>query len=214
MNILIVDDEINIRRTLSYCLTAENHNVVSVSTSSDALYEVRQNAFDIAFIDIRLGQESGIDLIEPLLSDSPWTKIIIITAHASIENAVEAMRRGAADYIEKPFTPAQIRLLTNKIGKIRELENQIAVLNQNVSNIDNPALLNSKNAEFQRVIETAKKAASSEAIILIQGESGTGKSLLARAIFMAGVQEHQDRWRLYHAHLFHQNYLKASFLVT
>ncbi|MGD9730984.1 MAG: sigma-54-dependent transcriptional regulator [Desulfamplus sp.] len=182
MNIIIVDDEINIRRTLSYCLTAENHNVVSVSTSSDALYEVRQNAFDIAFIDIRLGQESGIDLIEPLLSDSPWTKIVIITAHASIENAVEAMRRGAADYIEKPFTPAQIRLLTNKIGKIRELENQIAVLNQNVSNIDNPALLNSKNAEFQRVIETAKKAASSEAIILIQGESGTGKSLLAKAI--------------------------------
>lgn len=182
MNILIVDDEINIRRTLSYCLTVEKHNVISVSTSNDALYEVRQNAFDIAFIDIRLGQESGIDLIEPLLSNSPWTKIVIITAHASIENAVEAMRRGATDYIEKPFTPSQIRLLTDKIGKIRELENQIAILNQNASNIDPPALLNSKNGEFQRVIETAKKAASSEAIILIQGESGTGKSLLAKAI--------------------------------
>ncbi|MBF0376272.1 MAG: sigma-54-dependent Fis family transcriptional regulator [Desulfamplus sp.] len=182
LNIIIVDDEINIRRTLSYCLVADNHNVVSVSTSIDAIYEVRQTAFDIAFIDIRLGQESGIDLIEPLLFESPWTKIVIITAHASIENAVKAMQKGATDYIEKPFTPAQIRLLTNKIGKIRELENQIAVLNQNVPNIDNPFLLSSKNAQFQRVIEMAKKAATSEAILLIQGESGTGKSLLARAI--------------------------------
>ena len=182
LNILVVDDEINIRRTLSYCLTSENHFVISVSTSADALDEVRQRAFDMAFIDIRLGEESGMDLIPPLLASSPWTKIVVITAHASIKNAVEAMRRGATDYIEKPFTPAQIRLLTQKIGKIRELENQIAVLKENVGTTETPAILNSHNSRLQRVMETAKKAAYSEAIILIQGESGTGKSVLARAI--------------------------------
>ncbi|MBF0303601.1 MAG: sigma-54-dependent Fis family transcriptional regulator [Desulfamplus sp.] len=182
LNILVVDDEINIRRTLSYCLTSEKHHVISVSNPADALDEVRQRAFDMAFIDIKLGEESGMDLIQPLLATSPWTKIVVITAYASIENAVEAMKRGAADYIEKPFTPAQIRLLTQKIGKIRELENQIAVLKEKVGNTDTPALLNSQNPGLQRVIETAKKAALSEAIILIQGESGTGKSVLARAI--------------------------------
>lgn len=120
--ILIVDDETNIRNTLSYCLAAEGHTVIAVSNPADAMEESRRRVFDMAFVDLRLGDENGMDLIPALLADSPWTKVVVITAHASIESVVDAMRRGAADYLAKPFTPDQVKFLTGRIGKVRELE--------------------------------------------------------------------------------------------
>jgi len=106
LNVLIVDDKSNIRKTLSYCLEAEGHSVVAVAGSQEALREAKRRSFDIAFIDLRLKGEDGMDLIGPLLAETPWMKVVVITANATIETAVEAMRRGAADYIEKPFTSA------------------------------------------------------------------------------------------------------------
>jgi NtrC-family two-component system response regulator AlgB len=182
LSILIVDDDANIRKTLSYCLAAEDHTVIAVSNSSDAVEEARRRTFDLAFVDLRLGEENGMELIPALLSDSPWAKIVVITAHASIESAVEAMRRGATDYITKPFTPDQVKLLTRRIGRIRELETEIAALREDLQRIGPDDRLQSKNAGMQRVIEAARKAAPSEAIVLVQGESGTGKSVFARAV--------------------------------
>lgn len=182
LSILIVDDEANIRKTLSYCLAAEGHTVIAVSNPADAAEEARRRSFDLAFLDLKLGQENGMDLIPILLSDSPWTKIVVITAHASIASAVEAIKRGAADYIAKPFTPDQVKFLTRRIGRIRELETEIAVLKEDVQRLGPEDRLQSKNAGMRRIIETAKKAASSEAIVLLCGESGTGKSVFARAI--------------------------------
>jgi NtrC-family two-component system response regulator AlgB len=182
LNILVVDDEANIRKTLSYCLAAEGHRVISVSNPADAVEEAKRLSFDLAFVDLKLGEENGMDLIPVLLSDSSWTKIVVITAHASIESAVKAMRRGATDYIAKPFTPDQIKLLTKRVGRIRELETQIAVLREDMQRLGPEARLQSRNAGLQRVIETARKAAPSEAIVLLRGESGTGKSVFARAV--------------------------------
>ncbi|MBI4776065.1 MAG: sigma-54-dependent Fis family transcriptional regulator [Deltaproteobacteria bacterium] len=180
--ILIVDDEANIRKTLSYCLAADGHTVIAVSNPADAVEEARRRSFDLAFVDLKLGEENGMDLIPLLLSDSPWTKIVVITAHASIESAVEAMRRGATDYITKPFTPDQVRFLTRRIGRVRELETEVAALKEDMHRLGPEERLQSLNAAMQRVIETARKAAPSEAIVLLQGESGTGKSVFARAI--------------------------------
>jgi len=182
LSILIVDDEINIRKTLSYCLTADGHSVTAVSNTADAIKEAMMRTFDMAFLDLRIGEENGLDLIPALLSDSPWTKIIVITAHASIESVVEAMHRGAADYIAKPFTPDQIRILTRRTGRIRELETEVAALRENMQRLGPEERLQSRNAGMQKVIDTARKAALSEAIVLLQGESGTGKSVFARAI--------------------------------
>lgn len=182
LNILIVDDEANIRKTLSYCLSAEGHAVIAVSNPADAIDEARRRSFDIAYVDLRLGREDGMELIPLLLTDSPWIKIVIITAHASIESVVAAMRRGAADYIAKPFSPDQVRLMTRRMGRMRELETQIAVLKENMQRLGPEEQLQSRNPGMQRVIEVGKKAASSEAIILLCGESGTGKSVFARAI--------------------------------
>jgi len=182
LGVLIVDDEANIRKTLSYCLAADGHTVIAVSNPADATEEARRRSFDLAFVDLKLGEENGMDLIPALLSDSPWTKIVVITAHASIESAVEAIKRGATDYIAKPFTPDQVKLLTRRIGRIRELETEIAALKEDVQRLGPEDRLQSLNAGMQRVIETAKRAASSEAIVLLCGESGTGKSVFARAI--------------------------------
>jgi two-component system, NtrC family, response regulator AlgB len=183
LNVLIVDDETNIRKTLAYCLEAEGHRVVSVSNSADAIYEARRRSFDIAFVDLKLGKEDGMDLIPVLLADSLWLKIVIITAFASIESVVEAMKRGAADYIVKPFTTDQVKLITRRVARIRQLENQVASLKENMERLggeDDP--FQSVNITMQRFIETAKKVAPTEAIVLLRGESGTGKSVFARAI--------------------------------
>ncbi|MBU2547190.1 MAG: sigma-54 dependent transcriptional regulator [Proteobacteria bacterium] len=182
LSILIVDDDANIRKTLSYCLAAEEHLVIAVSNPSDAIDETKRRFFDLAFVDLKLGDENGMDLIPVLLADSPWTKTVVITAHASIESAVEAMRRGATDYITKPFTPDQVRLMTRKIGLIRALETQIAALKEDRHRLGPEERLNSLSPGMQRITETARKAAPSEAVILLQGESGTGKSVFARAI--------------------------------
>ena len=182
LNILVVDDEKNIRKTLSYCLETEGHSVVAVANSQDALKEGRRCSFDIAFIDLRLDGENGMDLIPPLLVESPWLKIVVITANATIESAVQAMRHGAADYIEKPFTSAQVKLLVRTLGHIRDLENEITVLKEDSRRFAPDAVLHSKNPEMLRVVEMLRKAALSEAMILLRGESGTGKSVFARTI--------------------------------
>jgi len=180
--ILIVDDDANIRKTLSYCLTAEGHRVFGVSNSVDAVNEAKKRSVDLVFVDLKLGDENGMDLIPVLLSDSPWIKIVVITAHASIETAIEAIRIGAADYIAKPFTPDQVRLITRRIGRMRELEMEISVLKENFQPSGPKENLISKNHSMQKLIEISKKAVASEAIILLRGESGTGKSILARAV--------------------------------
>ena len=98
INILVVDDESNIRKTLAICLEAEGHHVTAVSNFQDAVTEASRRTFHLAFVDLRLGTASGLDLIPVLLSGSPWMKIVVITAYASIDTAVEAMRH---EFIEQ-----------------------------------------------------------------------------------------------------------------
>ena len=125
LNILIADDEVNIRKTLSVCLETEGYKVIAVSNFQDALAEASRKSFELAFVDLRLGTDNGLDLIPALLTATPWLKIIVITAYASIDTAVEAMRRGATDYIPKPFTPAQVKLAVDKVFEMRTLEQRV-----------------------------------------------------------------------------------------
>ncbi|HET6488869.1 MAG TPA: sigma-54 dependent transcriptional regulator [Syntrophales bacterium] len=182
MNILIVDDEINIRKTLSVCLETEGHRVVAVSNFEDALSENARRSFDVAFVDLRLGTASGLDLIPALLAASPWLKIIVITAYASIDTAVEAVKRGATDYIPKPFTPAQVKLVVQRLAEMRSLEQRVASLQADLQRINPEVDLTTESPAMQRAIELARQVAPADAIVLLTGENGTGKSVLARAI--------------------------------
>ncbi len=182
LHILVVDDEANIRKTLSMFLEAEGHKVIAVSNFQDAVTEASRRSFDLAFVDLRLGAESGLNLIPALLSASHWLKIIVITAYASIESAVEAIRRGATDYIPKPFTPAQVKLAMQKAFALRNLEQKITTLEEDLGRLYPEIDFSTASSKMQRAVNLARQVASSEATVLLRGESGTGKSVLARAI--------------------------------
>jgi two-component system, NtrC family, response regulator AlgB len=182
LHILIVDDELNIRKTLAIGLEMEGHKVTAVSNIQDALAEASRRSFDLAFVDLRLGTDDGLDLIPALLAGTPWLKVIVITAYASIDTAVEAMRRGATDYIPKPFTPAQINLAVRKVFEVRSLERKVATLQEDLGRQHPEFDFSSSSPLMQRAVNLARQAAVSEATLLLRGESGTGKTVLARAI--------------------------------
>jgi len=146
------------------------------------LKQLEGEHFDVVFLDLKLDGESGLNLLPELLKRDPQLEIVVFTAYASIETAVEAMRRGAVDYIPKPFTPDQIRAVLGKIIKARKLLSRVAELESRLSG-DAPVMaLNSTEPAVQKAFEVALKAAGTPATILILGESGTGKTVLARAI--------------------------------
>src|SRR5262249_34144226 len=132
MRILIVDDEPNIRKTLRPALESQGGSVEEAANVTQALRLFERASFDVALVDIRLGQESGLDLIEAFHAVSPRVAVVIVTAYASIDTAVDAMRRGAFDYLPKPFTPAQIRAVLERIGRHRSLQNRVTELEEQV----------------------------------------------------------------------------------
>jgi two-component system, NtrC family, response regulator AlgB len=186
LNVLIVDDEANIRKTLSICLETEGHRVSAVGNFQDALAEASRRSFEIALVDLRLGASDGLDLIPLLLTSSPWMKIIVITAYASIDSAVEAMRRGAADYIPKPFTPTQVKLAVQKVAELHALEQRVAALQEDLGRANPEADFSTGSHTMQRAVDMARQVAPSEATVLLRGESGTGKGVLARTIHAWG----------------------------
>lgn len=182
MNVLIVDDESNIRKTMTMFFEFLKHKVTAVATLHDALVEADLQCFDLAFVDLRLGVESGLDLVSSLHSRSPWTKIVVITAYASVDTAVEAMKLGAADYLPKPFTPDQLRILLERLASIRMLEQQVSALQEDLSRNEPDVSMVSRHPSMQRVIEMARQVAASDAVVMLRGPSGTGKTMLARLI--------------------------------
>lgn len=177
-NILVVDDEATIRRTLGICLVNEGHTVHEAGGVREALELAQRQYFDLAFVDLRLGGQSGMDLMPDLLSANPGIRVIIITAFGGIENAVQAIKRGAFDYLPKPFLPEQVALMAK-----RALHS--VVEGRRMDELDGFGLkadLSSRSPAVQKALALARQAAASEATLLIRGETGTGKGILARAI--------------------------------
>lgn len=182
MRVLIIDDDESIRRTTAVVLEGLGYEVIGVARGGAALERMEREPFDFAFLDLKLDGESGLDLLPELLKRDPQLDVVVFTAYASIETAVEAMRRGAVDYIPKPFTPEQIRRVIERITKARKLERRVVELESRLSG-DVPAnALATTEPAMQKAIEVALKAAITPATILLLGESGTGKTSLARAL--------------------------------
>ena len=182
MRILLIDDERNINRMLTVALEADGHTVVAVESSSGALRQVQKAPFDAAFLDLRLGQEDGLEVLTQLRRADAGMAVVIITAFASIPSAVEATRLGAADYLPKPFTPEQVRLVLGRIEQSRRLERRIEDLETLFEVREVDGRLAAQDTAMRAVLDLAHRTATSEASILLLGESGTGKSVLAREV--------------------------------
>ncbi|NTW52048.1 MAG: sigma-54-dependent Fis family transcriptional regulator [Chlorobiaceae bacterium] len=182
LNILIVDDEMNIRKTLTVFMESRGHRVKTAGSFRGAIEEADLTRFDMALVDLRLGTESGLDLIPAMINACPWMKIVVITAYASIDTAVEAMKRGACDYITKPFTPAQLELIIDRIANLCNMEKRITAHKESPNDLQSEISIVSRDPEMQRILELSKQVATSEAVVMLRGQSGTGKTLLARSI--------------------------------
>jgi NtrC-family two-component system response regulator AlgB len=182
MDILLIDDESGLRRTLKLTLESMAHRVWEAATGSQARDLLNRHRFDAAFLDVRLGRETGLDLLPLLLHRPSPPDVIVVTAYASIDSAVEAMRRGAFDYLPKPFTPDQLRVVLERSALVRGLRNKVADLEGQVRDAVPENDLETIEPAMQQAIDVAFRAAASEATLLLRGESGTGKGVLARAV--------------------------------
>jgi NtrC-family two-component system response regulator AlgB len=182
MRVLVVDDERNIRKTLSICLQGLGCAVTEAGTPAAALEALDRSPFDLAFVDLRLGTENGMDLLPKLLADRPGLDVIMITAYAAFDTAVEAIRRGARDYLPKPFTPAQIRQVVEQARARRSLETRVADLEEQLADAAPDPTMSTSSAPMRAQMEVIERAAAHDVPVLLRGESGTGKSVLARTL--------------------------------
>ncbi len=182
MRILIVDDEAGIRKTTRIAIETAGHEAAEAPSASRALKAIEEEQFDVVFLDLKLGADDGLDVLTKLLKAQSSLIIVMFTAYANIATAVEAMRKGAYDFVPKPFTPDQIRGILAKIEKTRVLQTKVRSLENELAAESPPIDLESAELPTQHALDIAFKAAETPANILILGPSGTGKSVLAREI--------------------------------
>jgi DNA-binding NtrC family response regulator len=178
-SILIVDDEKNIRTMLASFLHDRGHAPEVAADGVEAIEKLRRGTFDLVFSDIRMAGLDGLALLREIRSRWPDVVVVLMTAYATVAQAVEAMRAGAYDYLVKPFSTEEVGLAVDRVLEVLALRRENRALR---GALDRPVLLESRNARMSRVIQTARQAAASGATVLLTGESGTGKGVLARAI--------------------------------
>ncbi len=185
--ILVVDDEASIRFVLVEALEEQGHEVVEADSAEAALEALASNRFPVAFVDIRMPGISGLELLDQLRAAGSETAVVIMTAQNTFENAVEAMKRGALDYLVKPFRVAEITALAEKAVRAHALEHEVRALRREVAGRAVPGeQLVGKSPKLLEIFKTIGRVARSDVAVLITGESGTGKELVARAIHNAG----------------------------
>jgi DNA-binding NtrC family response regulator len=180
--ILVIDDEESIRDSMSLVLRKEGYRVETAASGRAGLNLFGAEAFQVAFVDLKLPGTTGLDVLNRIKEADPETPVIIITGYASIESAVEAMKRGAFDYMTKPFTPEEVRVVTRKALESRRLVFENISLRRELEAKTEFELVVGKSRAITQVLDVVRRVSPSESTILITGESGTGKELVAREI--------------------------------
>jgi two-component system, NtrC family, nitrogen regulation response regulator NtrX len=176
-NVLVIDDEQSVRRAIEDCLVYENHNVDTAADGKEGLNKLGSNTYDLIYCDIKMPQMDGMEVLEKIMEITPETPVIMISAHGNIETAVEAIKKGAFDFIEKPFDYARIMVTVRNaleksslVTETKSLKKKISSKHQMIG--ESPAII--------KVKDMIEKVAATDARVLITGGNGTGKEVVAR----------------------------------
>ncbi len=180
--ILIVDDEPDICKALEFLLKREGYSVTSANSGEDAIEKLKAESFDVVITDLKMGKVDGITVLEKAKEINHDMPVIMMTAFASIESAVEAMKKGASDYIVKPFLNEEIKLTIKKVIEQKKIINENIALKQQISQRMACRDFVANSESMLKIVETLEKVIPTKSNIMILGESGTGKGLLAELV--------------------------------
>jgi len=180
--ILVVDDEKIALRNLEYIMKKEGYKVTATMSGKKALCILREEEFDLVLTELKMEKVDGMEILENCKRLYPDTEVMMITAYATIPSAVEAMKKGAYDYIAKPFKLDEIKkIVRGAIEKVR-LRKENAILKEQLERYEGRVKIITQDSEMQRLLDVARQIAPTDCNVLITGESGTGKELFARYI--------------------------------
>jgi len=180
--VLVVDDEKNILRTIGICLESIGIDVTLCAKPQEVLHLLQEYVFDVAFVDLKMSPMDGIEILEEITQYSPNTTVIIMTAHGSVDTAVAAIKKGAYDYLQKPFDFEELKLFTQKVLAHHRLVHEVAELREELASMQGSGEIITRNRAMIEQLDIAARVAESTISILVEGESGTGKELMAHFI--------------------------------
>jgi len=187
-NVLVVDDEPLMRKFLVETLKRMGFAVQDAGDGGAALHKIKAETFDLIFTDIKMPNMSGMDVLRKVRAESPESVVVMMTAYATVESAVEAMKVGAFDYIIKPFSPDQIEMVTRRATERQSLIEENQYLRSEILREYGFGEIIGNTSVMHGIFDIIKKVANSRATILVQGQSGTGKELVARAIHYSSTR--------------------------
>ena len=188
--ILVIDDEPSVTDALRLVLTELGHHIDVARSGGEAKEVLKGSPYDLVFTDLRLPDASGIDLLELIKSDTPTTEVILMTAHGSLDITIDAIKRGAFYYIEKPFTPQQVTALVERALQFEDIKRENRSLKSALIGDGEDFGIIGRHPKMRQIHNIIRTAAPSDASVLIEGETGTGKELIAAAFhFQSGRAE-------------------------
>jgi DNA-binding NtrC family response regulator len=180
--ILIVDDEPDICRALEFLLKGEDYSVSSAASGEAAIEKLKTESFDVVLTDMKMGRVDGMQVLEKTKDITPDTPVIMMTAFASVESAIEAMKKGAADYVVKPFLNEEIKLTLRRALEQKKIIKENIALKQQISQRMTCKDFVANSESMLKILESIEKVIPTKSNIFLLGESGTGKGLLAELI--------------------------------
>jgi two-component system, NtrC family, response regulator len=186
-SILVIDDDDSLRKVIEFTLRQEGYQVLSCSGGTEGLQAFARARPDVVITDVQLGDMSGYEILRTIRKQRPEVMVIVMTAYGTIENAVEAMKLGAYEYLVKPFSCDQLKILTTKAVRYQNLPDRSRPPSRQEARVFLSPIVG-QSEQMQAIITLSRKVAASEATVLVLGESGTGKELIARAVHNASTR--------------------------